>query len=415
MQLVIAIPESVGHSSQGASASILRPVCGMPLLTRVLVTAVRAGVDTVLLIWPEAIPSSIREEALSSRLLRGVPVLTVASKEHFDPSTASCWQQIAHHLEGQFLWTPWNWITVKRHIAELRPQSTTVADWSRPVLIGGGPISYSDGSETDGSSADGLVVVSAKTAQEAERYLIRRSGKVLDGIHSSFNRQLCRPLVRWLSHTPITPNAVSVGGLVVAFLSAFAFMAGTYWFDVVGALLFFVAGLFDEMDGMLARIKFMDSPFGCWLEGSIDSITYVLLFGGVAVGLSHRQPRVALWGGTALLFGTLLSLVVTMWQRRLRSSHSRPHEFLGNFYSNLERDSSNAISRIIRRIQPFQKKGVMIHYLFIFTLLGGLEVFFFLAILGSNVTWTLALYFDRRFYHHQHNSGHLSITHRLES
>jgi phosphatidylglycerophosphate synthase len=415
VQLVIAIPESVAHSFQEASASILRPVCGMPLLTRVLVTAVRAGVDTVLLIWPETIPSSIREKALSSRLLRDVPVLSIVSKEHFDPSTALRWQQIAHHIEPQFLWMPWNWVTVTRHLSELRSQSATVADWSRPVLIGGAPISYIDGSKTNCSPADGLAVVSPKTAQEAERYLVRRSGKVLDGIHSSFNRQLCRPLVRWLSHTPITPNAVSVGGLVVAFLSAIAFMAGTYRLDVVGALLFFVAGLFDEMDGMLARIEFMDSPFGCWLEGSVDSITYVLLFGGVAVGLRHRQPTIALWGGTALLFGTLLSLAVTMWQRRLRSSHSRPHEFLGNFYSHLERDSSNAISSIVRRIQPFQKKGVMIHYLFIFTLLGGLEVFFFLAILGSNLTWTLALYFDRRFFHHQHNPGHLSITQRLES
>jgi phosphatidylglycerophosphate synthase len=32
-------------------------------------------------------------------------------------------------------------------------------------------------------------------------------------------------------------------------------------------LLFYIAGLFDEMDGMLARIKFAESPRGTWLEG----------------------------------------------------------------------------------------------------------------------------------------------------
>ena len=40
----------------------------------------------------------------------------------------------------------------------------------------------------------------------------------------------------------------------------------------------------------------------------------------------------------------------------------------------------------------------MVHYLVIFTVLGGLPVFLCLAALGSNLTWILALYFNRRFF-----------------
>jgi hypothetical protein len=43
------------------------------------------------------------------------------------------------------------------------------------------------------------------------------------------------------------------------------------------------------------------------------------------------------------------------------------------------------------------KKAVAVHYLLLFTLLGGLPVFLRLAALGSNLTWILGIYFSRRF------------------
>lgn len=414
MQVVIAIPEKIGSKTLDVPEGLLRLVCGVPLLTRVLVTAVRAGIDNVLLLWPKTVPSWIRETALSSDLLRDLGVVTVFLKKEFDPMERQSWGAIEQYVAPEFLWMPWNWVTVKRTLSELQPQSMRSADWKRPLLVDRQSKIDLDGAWSETHAPEGIAVVSPDTAREAERHLVRRAGKALDGIHTSFNRYLCRPVVRWLSHTRITPNAVSIAGLFVAILSSFAFMQGSYRFDVLGAFLFFVAGLFDEIDGMLARIKFMDSPFGCWLEGFVDAITYLLLFGGIAIGLSHHHSRTALWFAIALLFGTTLSLFVTMRQRRHGASADRPHEYLGNFYSHLERDSSNAISRVVRTIQPFEKKGVMIHYLFIFTLFGGLPVFFFLATLGSNLTWMLALYFDRRFFHPKYEVSHLPITNELE-
>ena len=40
----------------------------------------------------------------------------------------------------------------------------------------------------------------------------------------------------------------------------------------------------------------------------------------------------------------------------------------------------------------------MIIYIVIFTVLGGLPVVFYLATLGSHVTWIVVLYFNRRFF-----------------
>jgi CDP-alcohol phosphatidyltransferase len=102
---------------------------------------------------------------------------------------------------------------------------------------------------------EGVAVTSPQRVSMAERFLVVHSGKVLDGIHTSFNRRLCRPFARVLSHTSAGPNAVTWGGVVISILSAVAFAQGSYWWPVLGAVLFYVAGLFDETDGMFARLQ----------------------------------------------------------------------------------------------------------------------------------------------------------------
>lgn len=414
MQLVIAVPGKAPSQTEGATEALLRPVCGIPLLTRVLLTAIRAGADDVVLIWPQTVPSWIRTRALSSHLIRNVRVITLPPNEEFDPTKKPSWEGIERYLAPEFLWMPWNWVTIKRTLTALQSQSIATADWERPALLDFRVEGGTDRPQIEVRAPEGVAVVSSKTARAAERYLVKRAGKVSDGGYSSFNRSLCRPAVRWLSHTRITPNAVSFGGLFVALVSTIFFMHGFYWSDVVGALLFFLAGLFDEMDGMLARTKFMDSPFGCWLEGFVDGLTYLLLFCGIAVGLSRHHPRLGLWFGMALLVGTTLALIVTMRQRRHAAPAERPQEYLGNIYSLMARDSSNVISKIALPIQQFERRGVMIHYLVLFTVLHGLWVFFILATLGSHLTWTLALYFDRRFYRPGHELSHLPKVNSVE-
>jgi phosphatidylglycerophosphate synthase len=186
--------------------------------------------------------------------------------------------------------------------------------------------------------------------------------------------------------------------VLIAILSGMAFARGNYWSYVAGALLFYVAGLFDEMDGMLARIKFSDSPFGTYVEGLADSLSYLLLFGGITIGLYRQYGAWALWMGATLLVGTALALIVTTLQRKRAASADRPTEYLGNLYRKLEQDSSNWISRRVRQVQAFQRRGIMVHYVVLFTVIGALPVLFFLATLGAHLTWMLALYYNQRFF-----------------
>jgi len=401
VQAVLAIPSLETLRNYGDATEVLmQKVAGVPLLVRVIATAKRAGVESVLVIWPEDMNSAILESCAESSLFKGVQIDKLVWKNAFDPRSTNDWAAIAAHLEDQFLWLPWNWVTHKRALTGLSPASIRPSTWEFPALLeNGAEFQQSDFHNSSGPRmVNGIPVTSRATVRVAERFLVANSGKPLDGIYTSFNRRLCRPVVRLLTHTRVTPNALTFGGLLVAILGGLMFARGSYINYVCGALLFFVSGLFDEMDGMIARIKFRESAFGTWLEGFVDNITYLVVFAGITVGLHRQYGSWPLKYGIALIVGCVLSVIVIGLQRKLSTAPDRPHEYAGRMNQLLEADSSNSLSQIVRQVHVFVKKGVLVHHLLIFTLMGGLPLFLWLATLGSNLTWILALYFTRRFF-----------------
>ena len=397
MQAVVAIPEITSLAcNKRASELLMRPVAGVPLLMRTLITAARAGADDILLICPAALSNELPRQLTQSSVKYGIPVRVIQLNE-FDPRAISSWAKLAPHLEEQFLWLPWNWVTTKQFLAHLPLAQIHSVNWAEPAYA-----TLHEVTRDNASSAllhpEGVAVTSPESVSLAERFLVVHSGKVLDGIHTSFNRRLCRPFVRALSHTSVSPNAVTLGGVVISILSAVAFAQGSYWWSVLGALLFYVAGRFDEMDGMVARVTFAESPRGTWFEGFADGLSYLLLFGGITIGLHRRYGRPATVMGIVLLVGAILALITTFLQRRRATSPDRPNEYLVRFYQLLEKDSGNWISRVVRQVQAFQRRGVMIHHIVLFTVIGALPVLFFLATLGGHLTWIVILYFNRRFF-----------------
>ena len=398
MQAVIAIPALTAVAGKQTTTELLtRDVAGVPLLKRVILTASRAGATDILLLCPEA-RGHLLPEIFSNDILPSGSQIRVVQFGRFDPKDSSSWAKLETYLNQQFLWIPWNWVTTKQFLKDLPLRNMASADWAMPAHVFLHDVSNDPTSFLSLPHAEGVSVASTENIVGAERFLVANSGKVLDGIHTSFNRRLCRPFVRLLSHTSITPNAVTFGGVIISVLSAIAFAYGGYLYSVLGALLFYTAGLFDEMDGMLARIKFAESPRGTWLEGFADGLSYLLLFGGITVGLSHRYGRSAILMGILLLIGAILALVATSLQRLRATTADRPNEYLGRMYQLLDKDSGNWLSRVVRHLQAFVRRGILVHYVLIFTLIGALPLIFFLATLGAHLTWILTLYFNRRFF-----------------
>lgn len=397
MQAVIAIPESFALlNEQSATKLLMRPIAGVPLLTRTAFTASRAGADEIVLACSTRMSDRFIRQFIQEATQHKITV-NVIRVRNFDLKAQSSRLILKSFLKDPFLWLPWNWVTTKQFLTNLPLVELPSIDSAKPAYTTLHEVIRDNASSTL-PCPEGVAVTSPDSLAIAERFLVAHSGKVLDGIHTSFNRRLCRPLVRLLSQTAVTPNQVTFGGVLVSILSAVAFANGSYWLDLVGALLFYIAGLFDEMDGMLARVKFTESPSGTWLEGFADGLSYLLLFGGITIGLSRRYGSAAIWIGVVLVVGAALALIATSLQRRRAATPDRPQEYLGNFYRLLEEDSGNWISRVVRQVQAFQKRGVVIHYIVLFTVIGALPLLFVLATLGAHLTWILTLYFNRRFF-----------------
>lgn len=388
MQAVMAIPS-------GSQAMLTWDVAGLPLLVRVLATAVRAGVNELILFWPADGNPAIWNQCACSPALKGLTIRKVEGFP-FDPRKNSSWTAICSLLDDEFLWLPWNFVTVPRLLAAIN-LSIAPLGCEKPARIKKDRTERSQrvGISTD-SAISGVSVSSCKDVARAERFLVANSGKATDGIYSTFNRKLSRPFVRLLTHTRVTPNMVTLAGLLVAVLSAFLYARGSYPAYVAGAILFFFSGLIDEMDGMLARLKFMESAFGTWFEGFVDNATYLLLFAGITAGLYRQHGKAELLWGLALILGCVLSVIVVAMQRSAVTDPHRPNEYSARMNRWMETDSS-VISRVARQIHIFIKKGVAVHYVFLFTVLGGLSVFLRIAAVSANLTWIVAYYFTWRF------------------
>jgi phosphatidylglycerophosphate synthase len=141
----------------------------------------------------------------------------------------------------------------------------------------------------------------ASSVAHAERSLRQSLKGGADGfVDRYFNRKCSRWLTHWLLQTRLTPNAVTLVATVVGLAAAAAFFVGSYPAVIVGALLFQLSAILDCCDGEVARLKFMESPFGQQLDFILDNVVHIAIFAGIAWGVSHST-----WGSWALLFGGL--------------------------------------------------------------------------------------------------------------
>jgi hypothetical protein len=96
MQAVIAIPpRQTLQQFGGAEQALMQEVAGVPLLVRVIATALRAGVDSLLLIWPDDVDSSIWERCADSGPLGGLKLHRLFRSSMVDPWSAASWAPVA--------------------------------------------------------------------------------------------------------------------------------------------------------------------------------------------------------------------------------------------------------------------------------------------------------------------------------
>jgi phosphatidylglycerophosphate synthase len=180
--------------------------------------------------------------------------------------------------------------------------------------------------------------------------------------------------------------------LGVGVAAAAFFACGDYWNVLAGAVLSVWASILDGCDGEVARLKLLESDFGCWLETVCDYLYYLLIFGGMTIGLIRTsEKKIYLTWGILLLFGAVMSFLVTGLGRR-RLAGGRPEQYLGIWQAKAESGRSNPILYFGRYTEFIIRRCFFPYALLVFAAFNITKVVFFLAAIGSNVVWLISLY-----------------------
>lgn len=126
-------------------------------------------------------------------------------------------------------------------------------------------------------------------------------------VRSSAANYITRPVVRLLAKTSITPNAVTCFGLLLT-VGAAALIATGHLFAAGFVVL--VAGLFDLLDGALARLTNQTTRFGAVLDSTIDRLAEAALLLGILIFYAREQSTLGiLLVGVALPSSLLVSYI----------------------------------------------------------------------------------------------------------
>jgi CDP-diacylglycerol--glycerol-3-phosphate 3-phosphatidyltransferase len=130
---------------------------------------------------------------------------------------------------------------------------------------------------------------------------LRRSASVVPERLKQAAREVLIPVVRVAIALRLTPNTITVIGLGITIVAS-VLVAGDYL--LLGAALLTVGSLLDAVDGALARATGGETPFGGFLDSTLDrageAIVYIGIGAWMVVNLSDPMlPLVALMAAMA--------------------------------------------------------------------------------------------------------------------
>ncbi len=124
-------------------------------------------------------------------------------------------------------------------------------------------------------------------------------------LHKDSLRQLLNPLVRGLTAMRVRPDTLTMLGWTLAVGAAVLFALGNIRF--AGAVML-VAGLFDALDGAVARESNRMSRFGAFLDSTVDRFSESAVFAGILFYYaSEARPYEVLLAAAAMTFSLLTS------------------------------------------------------------------------------------------------------------
>ena len=117
---------------------------------------------------------------------------------------------------------------------------------------------------------------------------LRRGDSVLPGWVKEGGRAVLAPVVRLAIAMRLTPNTITVIGLLITLVASTFVAAG--WL-LLGAAILTAGSLLDAVDGALARATDGGTAFGSFLDSTLDRAGEAILYTGIGIWFLRTQPE----------------------------------------------------------------------------------------------------------------------------
>lgn len=212
--------------------------------------------------------------------------------------------------------------------------------------------------------------------RRAERRLVWSLRKSADGLASKLlNRRVSLPITWLLMRTRVLPNHVTLSALACAIIGSIVIGQGGYAAGAAGMLLVELGSIVDGIDGELARLKFLFSKTGQWLDTVVDDLANVCYSTGIMVNLHAAGVAWAFPLWLAATIGFVLTQSSQYWLiRRVYKSGDLaaiPWAFQSTAF--LSRRPTGIIARITATAPKLLKRDSAVTIFTVFALLGHLD------------------------------------------
>lgn len=151
-----------------------------------------------------------------------------------------------------------------------------------------------------------------------------------------------RKVFPFLFKRPINPNLLTVLGTLICMISAVLFAIDPFW----GAVILCLGGLFDLVDGVVARHHGTSSNYGAWLDSTLDRLVDMAVLLGLMMFYAHAgEPWLVLLVGWVLVASVMVSYSKARAERFV-------DRFEGGFMERAERMGLVALGALIGFLQP---------------------------------------------------------------
>ncbi len=126
-------------------------------------------------------------------------------------------------------------------------------------------------------------------------------------------RRLASQSMTQLGQSNVTPDALTLSGVLLCIAGSVAvfFEYAGWGFYSIGAALFVVGSVLDILDGALARSRGTNSPFGAFLDSTVDRVGEGFMLGAVGLVLMRHEQ---IWG-VALAFAAIAGSFLVSYAR----------------------------------------------------------------------------------------------------